>query len=192
MSRTLTGPVSTAVAASTVRLAYLVELAFDSGPVRVWTGTGTYDWTATGRTFTGAGTLLEVSPVEESQRVEANGIDITLSGISSTILGYALAENYRNRRARVWLALFDPDTSALIADPVSVFAGRMDTMQITDAGETAQVRIACESRLIDLQRARERRFTHEDQQDLYPGDLGLEYVAGLQEREIAWGKEEPK
>jgi hypothetical protein len=68
----------------------------------------------------------------------------------------------------------------------------MDTMQITDAGETSQVRIACESRLIDLQRARERRFTDEDQQELYPGDLGLEYVAGLQEREIAWGKEAPK
>lgn len=192
MSRNLTSPVSTALAAESVRLAYLVELAFDSGAVRLWTGAGNFDWTATGRTFTGAGTLLEVSAVEETQRVEANGIDITLSGISSTIVSYALTENYRNRRVRVWLALFDPTSGALIADPVSIFAGRMDTMHLTDAGETSQVRVTCESRLIDLQRPRERRFTDEDQQELFPGDLGLEYVAGLQEREIAWGKEEPK
>ena len=192
MSRTLTAPVSTACAAEQVRIAYLVEFSFDSGPLRMWTGQGDFDWVAAGKVFLGLGELLAVSGVEETQRVEANGITVTVSGISSTNIAYALAENYRNRRARVWLALFDLVTDALIADPVSIFAGRMDTMQITDAGASAQIRIACESKLIDLQRARERRYTHEDQTDLYPGDLGLQYVAGLQEREVAWGKAEPK
>jgi hypothetical protein len=192
MSRTLTAPVSTACAADVVKPAYLVELVFDSGPLRMWTGRGEYNWSATGRVFQGVGDLLAVSDVEETQRVEANGITLTLSGVDSSNLSYALGQNYRNRRARVWLALFDPATGNLIADPVSVFAGRMDTMKITDAATSAQIAITCESKLIDLQRARERRYTHEDQIDLYPGDLGLEYVAGLQEREIAWGKAEPK
>lgn len=190
MSRTLTAPVATAIAADTVRLAYLVELNFDSAPLRVWTGTGTFEWTATGRSFLGYASLLDVSPVEETEGVEANGVDIALSGTSPAIISVLLAENYRNRRARVWLALFDPTTAALLADPVSIFAGRIDTISLTDAGDSAQVRVSCESKLIDLKRPRERRFTHEDQQDLFPGDVGLEYVAGLQDKETPWGRKE--
>jgi hypothetical protein len=188
MSRTLTSPVSTALAAESVRLAYLVELAFDTAPLRIWTGKGAFEWTAGGRTFAGYGDLLNVSPVEETENVEANGLEVTLSGTSPTIISVLLSENYRNRRVRVWLALFDPTSGALLADPVSIFAGRMDVIALTDAGESAQVRVSCESKLIDLKRPRERRLTHEDQQDLYAGDLGLEYVAGLQDKETPWGR----
>lgn len=191
MSRTLSNSVYNACGASTVRLAYLVELAFDTAPLRIWSGQGNFTWAANSKTFSGLGDLLSISGVQEAQRIEANGIDLTLSGVSTAMISVVLAENYRNRRARVWLALFDNTTGTLLADPVSVFAGRIDTISLTDAGESAEVRIACESRLIDLKRARERRYTHEDQVDLYPGDLGFAYVAGLQDREIAWGKKAP-
>ena len=33
-----------------------------------------------------------------------------------------------------------------------------------------------------------RRFTHEDQQERFSGDLGLEFVPDLQDKEIIWGK----
>lgn len=188
MARILTESVVAALSAESVRVAYLIELSFDLAPLRVWTGTGPFEWTTAGKTFIGYGDLLDLSDMEETEGVEANGIDITLSGTSPTIISVILGENYRNRRMRVWLALFDTATGELLDDPVSVFAGRMDTISLTDAGNTAQVRIACESKLIDLKRARERRFTHEDQQDLYPGDLGLEFVAALQEKETPWGR----
>ena len=191
MARTLTGPVATAVTAKAVRLAYLIELSFDSGPFRAWTGATDFNWAASGRIFLGLGNALDVSNIEESQRVEANGIEITLSGVATSIISYALSENYRNRRVRVWVAFFNVDTEALIADPVQVFAGRMDVMHVADAGDSAQVRLTCESRLVDLRRPRERRYTDEDQKEIYPADRGLEYVAGLQDREVAWGKAEP-
>jgi hypothetical protein len=56
-----------------------------------------------------------------------------------------------------------------------------------DGAERCEIQITYESRLIDLNRAREWRYTHESQQQISPGDLGFEYVAGLQEREIRWG-----
>ena len=34
-----------------------------------------------------------------------------------------------------------------------------------------------------------RRYTDQDQQQLYSGDLGLEYVAGLQDKDIPWGQQ---
>jgi hypothetical protein len=64
----------------------------------------------------------------------------------------------------------------------------MDTMRIEDSGDTASITVQAESRFIELERTHERRYTDQDQQQLYPGDLGLEYVAGLQDKEIAWGQ----
>lgn len=86
------------------------------------------------------------------------------------------------------MALFDTATAAMLNDPIPVFAGRMDTMRLQDTGETTTVTVSCESRLIDLERARERRYTDEDQKELYPDDRGFEYVADLQDKEVLWGR----
>ena len=63
----------------------------------------------------------------------------------------------------------------------------MDVMTIDDNGETANISLTAESRLIDLERARERRYTSDDQKVRHPNDTGLDFVASLQEKEIAWG-----
>ena len=38
-----------------------------------------------------------------------------------------------------------------------------------------------------LKRSRERRYTHDDQQIDFPGDLGFEFVPKLQELNLVWG-----
>ena len=60
-------------------------------------------------------------------------------------------------------------------------------MTISDGGDTATIKLTAESRLIDLDRSRERRFTSEDQKIEFPDDKGLEYVDDLQDKEIVWG-----
>jgi len=77
---------------------------------------------------------------------------------------------------------------ALVADPAIAFAGRLDVPEIDDNGQTATITISYESRLVDLERPRERRYTHEDQQIDYSGDLGFEYVAAIQEWNGVWGR----
>lgn len=184
MSRSLTAAVQTAAAAAEVRPAFFVFLNLDSGPIRVWSGCG--DYTLGGNVFTGVGNLGEISPVEESTRVSARGIELSLSGISSSHVTIALSENYRGRSVTVWLAFFDA-AGALIADEVQVFAGIIDTMTLNDNGDSSVLTLTAESRLIDLERPRETRYTDEEQQRLFPGDLGLQYVAGLQKKTLNWG-----
>lgn len=75
----------------------------------------------------------------------------------------------------------------IIADPDERFTGRADVMALSDDGQTATITLSVESRLIDLQRPRSRRYTHDDQQIYYPADLGLQYVADLQDKEFTWG-----
>lgn len=78
------------------------------------------------------------------------------------------------------------EDAVVIADPFLAFEGRLDVPDISDDGESCTVRVSYESRLIDLERPRERRITHEDQQIDYPGDLGREYVASLQDKVVVW------
>lgn len=186
MSRDLTDSMQAAVAAQNVAPAFLCTMAFASGFLRVWSGMGDIVWN--GDLYTGVGIYGGVSKIEETKKVSANGLQLSLTGIPSAMVSIALNEHYRGRRVYLWLALFDPVTGAMIASPTRVFSGRMDTMKIADNGSTSDIVISCESRLIDLERPRERRFTHEDQQALFPGDKGLEYVAGLQNKEVFWGR----
>ena len=64
----------------------------------------------------------------------------------------------------------------------------MDLMSIDDSGDTANINVTAESRLIDLDRTRERRYTSEDQKIDFPNDKGLEFIADLQDKEIVWGR----
>jgi hypothetical protein len=47
--------------------------------------------------------------------------------------------------------------------------------------------MTAENKLVDFRRPREVRYTHQEQQNLYPADLGLEFVNAIQEKQIYWG-----
>lgn len=158
-----------------------VELQFDSGTVRLWNGYG--DLAFGGNTYSGTGQLLSISQVEENAEIGAKGVSMVLSGLNSTILSYALNENYQYRIVNIYVGSIASGT----ASAYKAFSGRMDVMSISEDGESCTITLTAESRLIDLERPRVRRWTSEDQKALYPGDLGFDFVNSLQEAEIKWG-----
>ena len=52
-----------------------------------------------------------------------------------------------------------------------------------------QLKLDIENRLIDWERPRISRFTNEEQQNLFSGDKGLEFVDSVAEKELFWGVE---
>ena len=64
----------------------------------------------------------------------------------------------------------------------------MDQMTIAEGPETSTIALSVESRLIDLERIRTRRYTSEDQKRRFPGDLGLDFVNSIQDKELFWGR----
>ena len=185
MPRTLTAPFLAAIQATLLRPALFIEAHFISGPLYVWSGFGSITWNS--QTWTGIGTLGSVSTIEEGSTVEAKGITLTMSGIDATLLADVLGEFQVGLPAIVSLGLFD-STGALIADPVTSWSGRMDQPTIDVDGTTATIAINCESRLLDMNVAVDRRYTNEDQQLDHPGDRGLEFVNSIQEVVIYWGR----
>lgn len=158
-----------------------IELEFDSGTVRLWNGYG--DLVYLGNTFLGSGNLLNISSIEEGAEISAKGATMVLSGISSSILSYALTENYQYRIASIYVGTITGGTVAAY----KIFSGRMDVMTINEQGESCDITVTAESRLIDLERPRVRRWTSEDQKSLYAGDKGFDYINNLQQADIKWG-----
>jgi hypothetical protein len=182
--RSLTTAIRAEVAKGNIQFALFVEMIFDGGTVRLWTGYGNF--TLNSHVFTGAGHLGKISAVEETVGdVRANGVAFTLSGIDVPTIALCLTEHFQGRPATVWLAFFNSDW-VIIPDAVQIFKGRMDYPIIEKGGETASITVYVESRLIDLERPRVRRYTAEDQQQLHPGDTGLRFIAGLQEKTVRW------
>jgi len=170
---------------------FKIDLLFDSpNELRMWTGVGEIE--IGGNIYIGTGEVVKISDVEESSLVEAKGITLTAEGISSNIISLALQEPYQGRICEIAMTLMSShDEKPLGGAFNTIFSGYMDTMIISEQGETCTVEIGVENRLVDLERPRVARYTNAYQQKKFPGDLGLEFIEDIQDRVTRWGKADP-
>ena len=188
MSRTIPATLIASTTAPQLNPFYATSLDFDAGTVRYWTGYGTI--TINSATYAGIGALSSISTIEETEDLSARGLTIDLTGVPNDLVAAALTEPYQGRTAAVRFGTLNADTGAVI-ESITIFSGRMDTMLISNDGKSATIGISVESKLVDFQRTRESRYTHEEQLRRFPADTGLEYVAGLQDKVIYWGNANP-
>lgn len=153
-----------------------VELMFDSGPLRIWSGIE--NKTIEGNIYTGTGSLLGVSGIEEADNLSAPGAVVTLNGVDTGIVSLALQEPYQNRVCRILLGSGN--------DFFEIFSGFMDVMTIEDSGDTCNISLSVESRLLLLDRIVPLRYTQETQNNRYPGDTFFSFVAKLQDKKVEW------
>ena len=209
MTRTLPATMSTGVEATSIDVFFAIELFFDTSTLRFWSGLG--EATIQGNTYVGSGNMIQISSVDESMDISAKGATLTLSGLPSNLLSLALQEPYQGRKCKIFFGLKDNATQFLqaengdflqtesgayfdltVGEPEAVmteiFTGFMDQMNIEEAADTSTIALYVESRLIDLQKARERRYTSESQKSRFPNDRGFEFVEDLQRKRFQWGR----
>jgi hypothetical protein len=185
MTRLLTSDQQAAIADTVIKILIAVRLDFANGVIRLHSGSGQLDFG--GEIYTGVGDLGSISNIAEDGALSRNTVTLTLSGIPSSAFDMkeiAFAEHYQGRDIRAYLILLD-STETIIDEPIQAFRGRMDTCSLS-MGETVSIRLTAESRLADWDRARNRRYTDQDQQTEYPGDLGFQFVSQSTEYEIRW------
>ena len=188
MSRTLTSGMLGVTTADVVRPAYFVRMVFDSSVLNIWNGIG--DLAYGGNTYTGTGDLLSISQITETSDIQASGINVSLTGIKESFIAMAKDQDYQGRPLTVSLGAFDASGS-LIANPVIVFSGFMDTMTIAESGQYSTISIAVENKLISFERSKVRRYTAEDQKIDHPTDKGFEFVTSIVQKQIIWGRPTP-
>ena len=168
-----------------IKPVYFLKFEFPSANVYLNSSDRNITWG--GNEYIGAGTIGTVSDIEETSELQANGVKLTLSGIPSTYVSVALTQEYQGSSATEYLGVLS-SSYGLVDDPFIIFVGKVDTMAIS-LSETATIEIDIENRLIDWERPRISRFTNEEQQNLFSGDKGLEFVDSVAEKELFWGVE---
>lgn len=163
--------------------ALFLQVTFATTTVYMWTGKGNFSWN--GQTWVGVGTILGLEVIEDGATVEARGTSITLSGLDTALLANCMTEFRLGLPVQIYFGLFSG--GSLINDPIPCWSGRMDQPAVSVDGATSTVRINCESRLLDMNVASDRRYTQQDQQMDWPGDLGMQMVASIQQVTLIWG-----
>tara|TARA_R110000796_G_scaffold2831_3_gene10806 strand:+ start:1392 stop:2030 length:639 start_codon:yes stop_codon:yes gene_type:complete len=166
-------------------LFFAIKAEFDTDDILVWTGID--DLVIGSDTYTGAGTLLSISNTEDNLELKSNGLVVALSGMDTTVVKYALTENYQNRPITIFLGYVMGGTNE-VAGTLTLFKGRMASLVINDTPEGSTVTIDAENRLVDLDRPSNLRYTKESQNFLHAGDTGFNRVTSLQDKQINWGK----
>lgn len=184
MARDIAATVEAAAEESNVRPYLLVNLDYESGAVRL--ASTPFDVTFAGASYLGVGRLGSISAIQEGPEMKSYGISMQLSGIPLSYMQEMRAERFQDRACRIWLGFLDSGHRP-IGMPVQMFGGRMDVVTF-EIGETITATLTAESRLVDWERPRVRRYTDQDQKRAYPEDKGLEFVQATTEMELVWGR----
>jgi hypothetical protein len=183
MSRDIATDMAAEVVASSLRPVMFYEGEFAADTLRLWTGVGSKSWN--GYTWTGLGNLIAITPIRETTSTEATGFQISVTGESSSHASRALQSCRQNKPGKLWLGALTA-AGAVVADPVQVRAGKLSHPEMSDDGKQATITVVYEDELTDLERARERRYTSEDQALDYPDDRGFDFVPQLQDASLVW------
>lgn len=193
MSLTLDGTATARAAAGVAGLHWLIEMDF-SGGTQYFTTWG--DTVIVGaNTYVGRGALLTVSNVTESENAAADRLTISLNVVNSALLALAMGAvtTYRNRAIRLYGQLFD-DAYKPAGAAVLRWQGYMDKVQISrtpsppEGGESSgRIEMQCvRAGQARFRNATGLRLTDAQQQQRFPGDLGLQYVQTLVEKPSVW------
>lgn len=184
MPRSLDPALAAALATNHIRPFFIAELSFKSSIQWLWTGVGNLVWNS--QTIVGIGTLGKLGTIQEGTDVNAYGTTVTLSGIDPVFLESSMTDIQPGAQAQIWLGVLN-DAGAIVGSPYQIFSGCMDQPTVTWDQDTISITIALESKLLDLSRPTNRRYTSADQRLYYPTDSAFGWVEQLVDQADVWG-----
>lgn len=164
----------------------LIEILFDSGPLRL--AMGGIDITSDGVTWYAVGKVLQLSEARESSG-STEGLTAQMSGLDPSIVTLAASEPYRGRIVRIYEAFLD-DSWQLIAPPRVEWLGRLAAMATEEQGGQVVVTVSVEHYEAELRRPRTRRYSAADQHRRYPTDEGCDLLESMVDAVIVWPNKE--
>ena len=182
---------ATALAASTVRVATLVQFDFASGTRRLWNGQGAL--VAGGQTWEGFAGLGAIDGLEEVRGPVSQKVTFTLSAVDEAMLATALAETseVQGRLVTVFLQLFDADWQTS-GSPFALWTGVMQPPRVTrtaagdEGGAMRTIALPAENVFFGRSRVPAGRLTDVDQKTRFPGDRFCEQAPFLAQKTYTW------
>ena len=96
-------------------------------------------------------------------------------------------EGFRNRTVIEYLLFFNPESMEIINDPVQVWEGKMDQVELSTTDKNFRLSISCEGIFSERNHTPNCMLTAVDQKERFPGDEGLSDVALLESGQaVTW------
>ena len=162
-----------------------VKLAFPSGTLYAHNGIGTHSFG--GNDYLGVGAFGNIDAIEDTVNLVSKPVNVTLSSITSEIIDAIKVDDVFGRDADIYLGVLNSD-GQLLGTPDNWFSGYMETVQLNLGAEDA-VKIRIQSRASRLRLRSNKRYTIEDHQAEYPGDMFFEFLPNLMDAQVTWGGE---
>tara|TARA_Y100000816_G_C26020044_1_gene533631 strand:- start:151 stop:585 length:435 start_codon:yes stop_codon:yes gene_type:complete len=137
-------------------------------------------------TYSSSDFLISVPSFTEETDVTKTSLQIALSGADQTFISTCLNENIVNDSVDIFRGLLD-STNALIADPVLLYSGNIDTFQIDESVTESTVILTVVSHWADFEKKSGRQTNNNSQQRFFSTDVGMDFSSQTV-LDIKWGR----
>ncbi|MBW2561660.1 MAG: hypothetical protein JRE40_12510 [Deltaproteobacteria bacterium] len=182
MSRTISATNLAEINASHLQPITMVKLEFDT-PVYCHSGVGTI--TFSGNDYLGVGQLGAVGNMDESEDLTPSPLSLTLSGIDAALIADALNSGAYGDAVTIYEG-YRQDDGTLVDDPWIVWKGTYEFGNIT-LDKQSNISITIKHDLAALSEKDGGRYSDEDQQVRFSGDIGFAYVTDTAGIQLLWG-----
>lgn len=188
--QTLPPTITTLLESGAVSARYMLRMDPDTGPTGVWGGD--YTLLHGGVEFGALAGAMAVSSIPGETGLGTDAMDVTITGLSTTVLDIIAASQWHQRPAIVSIAFLDGAGAVTYVHPL--FSGYMDTLDDTssvDGSTTLLLRLESNSR--ELGRANGRTRSDGDQRRVDSLDGLYRYTGAVAaNNSIYWGRKGPQ
>ena len=187
MTRSLTTAIKNELATNDIRPIHLITIGFSS-PVNITDCSFPLTSSVSGSsvTYSSSSFIMGISNFTEETDVTKTSITLTLSGADQTFISTCLNENIVNDSVDIFRGLLD-SSNALIADPVLLYSGNIDTFQIDQSETESTVILTVVSHWADFEKKSGRQTNNNSQQRFFSTDVGMDFSSQTV-LDIKWGR----
>ena len=188
MARTLTTAVKNELATNNISPIHLLTIGF-STPENITDCIFDITSSVSGSsvTYTSSAFLLDTTSFEEQTDISKTSLTINLSAVDTSFVSVVLGENIVNDSVKIFRGLLDSSNS-LIADPILLYEGNIDTFQISESKNNASVSLTVVSHWADFEKKSGRRTNNISQQRFFSSDVGMDFSSQTV-LDLKWGRE---
>ncbi len=187
MARTLTTALKNELLTNEIRPVHLLSIGFAT-PVNITDNSFSLTSSVSGSsiTYTASSFLVATPSFTEETDLTKTSLNITLSGADTTFISTVLNENIVNDSVDIFRGLLDSN-NALIADPILLYSGNIDTFQINESETESIVILTVVSHWADFDKKSGRQTNNNSQQRFFNTDVGMDYSSQTV-LDLKWGR----
>ena len=187
MARTLTTALKNELLTNEIRPVHLLSIGFAT-PVNITDNSFSLTSSVSGSsiTYTASPFLVATPTFTEETDLTKTSLNITLSGADTTFISTVLNENIVNDSVDIFRGLLDSN-NALIADPILLYSGNIDTFQINESETESNVTLTVVSHWADFDKKSGRQTNNNSQQRFFNTDVGMDFSSQTV-LDLKWGR----